>query len=93
MTKNNHDRKELAMTVTNEQLMDELKTIQKQLSNQQPHVWKRAERVASHFDVSKSTVKSWKEKGIITPYKHDNTVIYDIIAIERELFQVENEKG
>lgn len=80
------------MAVTNDELMTKLQTIQSQLGSQ-GHVWKRAEHVASHFDVSKSTVKSWKEKGIITPYKHDNTVIYDIIVIERELFQVENEKG
>lgn len=60
------------MTVTNEQLMAELKTMQKQLSNPQPHVWKRAGKVAQHFDVSESTVKNWKDKGIIN---HINKVI------------------
>lgn len=80
----------MSMTVTNEQLMTELKTMQKQLSNPQPHVWKRAGKVAKHFDVSESTVKNWKDKGIIKPHKQGNTVIYDINAIERDLFQVEN---
>lgn len=80
----------MSMTVTNEQLMAELKTMQKQFSNPQPHVWKRAGKVAKHFDVSESTVKNWKEKGIIKPHKQGNTVIYDINAIERDLFQVEN---
>lgn len=78
------------MTVSNDQLMDALTAIQKQLSEPQTHIWKRAEHVATYFDVSKSTVKNWKEKGIIKPHKQGNTVIYDINAIERDLFQVEN---
>ncbi|WP_273709807.1 hypothetical protein [Leuconostoc mesenteroides] len=77
------------MTVTNEELMEELAELKWQLT-QDRHVWKRAENVAKHFDVSLGTVKSWKRRGLITGYKHDRTVIYDINAIERDLFQVEN---
>ncbi|WP_273711977.1 hypothetical protein [Leuconostoc mesenteroides] len=77
------------MTVTNEELMEELAELKWQLT-QDCHVWKRAENVAKHFDVSLGTVKSWKRRELITGYKHDRTVIYDINAIERALFQVEN---
>ncbi|MCT8388982.1 hypothetical protein D0501_02575 [Leuconostoc holzapfelii] len=56
--------------------------------NQPRRIWKRAEKVAEHFDVSLGTVKSWKRQGLITGYKHDKIVIYDITAIERELFKV-----
>ncbi|MGB2577784.1 hypothetical protein ACPUD2_05540 [Leuconostoc mesenteroides subsp. dextranicum] len=77
------------MTVTNEELMEELAELKWQLT-QDRHVWKRAENVAKHFDVSLGTVKSWKRRELITGYKHDRTVIYDIKAIERDLFQVEN---
>ncbi|KMY78120.1 hypothetical protein WZ78_00650 [Leuconostoc mesenteroides subsp. dextranicum] len=77
------------MTVTNEELMEELAELKWQLT-QDRHVWKRAENVAKHFDVSLGTVKSWKRRELITGYKHDRTVIYDINAIERDLFQVEN---
>ena len=77
------------MTVTNEELMEELAELKWQLT-QDRHVWKRAETVAKHFDVSLGTVKSWKRRELITGYKHDRTVIYDINAIERDLFQVEN---
>ncbi|MEX0380876.1 hypothetical protein AB3K25_04315 [Leuconostoc sp. MS02] len=77
------------MTVTNDELMAEVQAVKTQLSNQH-HVWKRAEHVAKHFDVSLGTVKSWKQQGLITPYKHQNTVIYDLTAIERDVFQVQN---
>lgn len=77
------------MTVTNEELMEELAELKWQLT-QDRHVWKRAENVAKHFDVSLGTVKSWKRRELITGYKHDRTVIYDINGIERDLFQVEN---
>ncbi|MCS8585799.1 hypothetical protein [Leuconostoc mesenteroides] len=77
------------MTVTNQELMEELAELKWQLT-QDRHVWKRAENVAKHFDVSLGTVKSWKRRELITGYKHDRTVIYDINAIERDLFQVEN---
>lgn len=53
------------------------------------HIWKRAENVAKYFDVSVSTVKSWKQQGMIKGYKHNNTVIYDVLVIERDLFQIE----
>lgn len=79
----------MSMTVTNEELMEELAELKWQLT-QDRHVWKRAENVAKHFDVSLGTVKSWKRRELITGYKHDRTVIYDINAIERDLFQVEN---
>jgi hypothetical protein len=79
----------MSMTVTNEELMEELAELKWQLT-QDSHVWKRAENVAKHFDVSLGTVKSWKRRELITGYKHDRTVIYDINAIERDLFQVEN---
>jgi len=79
----------MSMTVTNEELMEELAELKWQLT-QDRHVWKRAENVAKHFDVSLGTVKSWKRRELITGYKHDRTVIYDIKAIERDLFQVEN---
>ncbi|WP_349535559.1 hypothetical protein [Leuconostoc citreum] len=75
------------MSVTNDDLMEELAELAFQL-RQNTHVWKRAEKVAEHFDVSLGTVKSWKRQGLITGYKHDKVVIYDIKAIERELFQV-----
>ncbi|MBZ1510736.1 hypothetical protein J6K93_06040 [Leuconostoc mesenteroides] len=77
------------MTVTNQELMEELAELKWQLT-QDRHVWKRAENVAKHFDVSLGTVKSWKRRELITGYKHDRTVIYDINAIERDLFQIEN---
>ncbi|WP_273730242.1 hypothetical protein [Leuconostoc mesenteroides] len=77
------------MTVTNEELMEELAELKWQLT-QDRHVWKRAENVAKHFDVSLGTVKSWKRRGLITGYKHDKIVIYDVLVIERDLFQVEN---
>jgi len=77
------------MTVSNDELMEELAELKWQLT-QDRHVWKRAENVAKHFDVSLGTVKSWKRRELITGYKHDRTVIYDINAIERDLFQVEN---
>ncbi|WP_353894775.1 hypothetical protein [Leuconostoc mesenteroides] len=79
----------MSMTVTNQELMEELAELKWQLT-QDRHVWKRAENVAKHFDVSLGTVKSWKRRELITGYKHDRTVIYDINAIERDLFQVEN---
>lgn len=79
----------MSMTVTNQELMEELAELKRQLT-QDRHVWKRAENVAKHFDVSLGTVKSWKRRELITGYKHDRTVIYDINAIERDLFQVEN---
>lgn len=78
------------MSVTNDELMAELKIMQSQLGGQSAHVWKRAEQVAKHFDVSLGTVKSWKRQGIITPHKHNRTVIYDITAIEHDLFQVKH---
>ncbi|CUR64314.1 hypothetical protein KII98_07130 [Leuconostoc gelidum subsp. gasicomitatum] len=77
------------MTVSNDELMEELAELKWQLT-QDRHVWKRAENVAKHFDVSLGTVKSWKRRGLITGYKHDKIVIYDVNAIERDLFQVEN---
>ncbi len=77
------------MTVTNQELMEELAELKWQLT-QDRHVWKRAENVAKHFDVSLGTVKSWKRRELITGYKHDKIVIYDITAIERDLFQVGN---
>ncbi|CDX65914.1 hypothetical protein [Leuconostoc citreum] len=86
------------MAVSNDELMEELAEMSFQMLqafnelddklDQQHHVWKRAEKVAEHFDVSLGTVKSWKRQGLITGYKHDKVVIYDIKAIERELFQV-----
>ncbi len=79
----------MSMTVTNEELMEELAELKWQLT-QDRHVWKRAENVAKHFDVSLGTVKSWKRRGLITGYKHDKIVIYDVLVIERDLFQVEN---
>lgn len=79
----------MSMTVTNQELMEKLAELKWQLT-QDRHVWKRAENVAKHFDVSLGTVKSWKRRELITGYKHDRTVIYDINAIERDLFQVEN---
>jgi len=79
----------MSMTVTNEELMEELAELKWQLT-QDRHVWKRAENVAKHFEVSLGTVKSWKRRELLTGYKHDRTVIYDIKAIERDLFQVEN---
>ncbi|WP_273753280.1 hypothetical protein [Leuconostoc mesenteroides] len=88
------------MAVSNDELMEELAEMNfqmlqgigdvKDILDQQRHVWKRAENVAKHFDVSLGTVKSWKRRELITCYKHDRTVIYDINAIERDLFQVEN---
>jgi len=75
------------MAVSNDDLMEELAELAFQF-RQNTHVWKRAEKVAEHFDVSLGTVKSWKRQGLITGYKHDKVVIYDIKAIERELFQV-----
>lgn len=75
------------MAVTNDDLMEELAELSFQF-RQNNHIWKRAEKVAEHFDVSLGTVKSWKRQGFITGYKHDKVVIYDIKAIERELFQV-----
>ena len=75
------------MAVTNDDLMEELAELSFQL-RQRNHVWKRAEKVAEHFDVSLGTVKSWKRQGLITGYKYDKIVIYDITAIERELFRV-----
>ena len=77
------------MTVSNDELMEELAELKWQLT-QDRHVWKRAENVAKHFDVSLGTVKSWKRRGLITGYKHDKIVIYDVLVIERDLFQVEN---
>lgn len=77
------------MTVTNDELMAEVQAVKTQLSTQK-HIWKRAEHVAKHFDVSLGTVKSWKQQGLIKPYKHQNTVIYDITAIERDVFQIQN---
>ncbi|WP_224127268.1 hypothetical protein [Leuconostoc gasicomitatum] len=79
----------MSMTVSNDELMEELAELKWQLT-QDRHVWKRAENVAKHFDVSLGTVKSWKRRGLITGYKHDKIVIYDVNAIERDLFQVEN---
>lgn len=86
------------MTVTNDDLMEELAEMNFHISqafndlddklNQPQRIWKRAEKVAEHFDVSLGTVKSWKRQGLITGYKHDKVVIYDITAIERELFKV-----
>lgn len=86
------------MAVSNDELMEELAEMNFQMLqgigdvkdklDQQHHVWKRAENVAKHFDVSLGTVKSWKRQGLITGYKHDKIVIYDITAIERELFRV-----
>lgn len=75
------------MAVTNDDLMEELAELSFQLRKNN-HIWKRAEKVAEHFDVSLGTVKSWKRQGLITGYKHDKVVIYDIKTIERELFQV-----
>ncbi|HCN56303.1 MAG TPA: hypothetical protein DIS64_08135 [Leuconostoc citreum] len=75
------------MAVTNDDLMEELAELSFQLRKNN-HIWKRAEKVAEHFDVSLGTVKSWKRQGLITGYKHDKVVIYDIKSIERELFQV-----
>ncbi|MFG6674055.1 hypothetical protein ACGYLR_06805 [Leuconostoc lactis] len=86
------------MAVSNDELMEELAEMNFQMLqgigdvkdtlDQQHNVWKRAENVAKHFDVSLGTVKSWKRQGLITGYKHDKIVIYDITAIERELFKV-----
>ncbi|MBZ1541457.1 hypothetical protein J6K67_09400 [Leuconostoc mesenteroides] len=88
------------MAVTNDELREEFSEFGLQILNevgdlkdkldQQHHVWKRAENVAKHFDVSLGTVKSWKRRGLITGYKHDKIVIYDVLVIERDLFQVEN---
>ncbi len=71
------------MAVTNDDLMEELVELAFQF-RQNTHVWKRAEKVAEHFDVSLGTVKSWKRQGLITGYKHDEIMIYGINAIERE---------
>ncbi|MCT4413479.1 hypothetical protein [Leuconostoc pseudomesenteroides] len=71
------------MAVTNDDIMNELRAVKHQ------HVWKRAENVAKHFDVSLGTVKNWKRRGLITGYKHDKIVIYDVLVIERDLFQIE----
>ena len=86
------------MAVTNDELREEFSELGVQILDevgdlkdkldQKLHVWKRAEKVAEHFDVSLGSVKSWKRQGLITGYKHDKIVIYDITAIERELFQV-----
>lgn len=86
------------MAVSNDELMEELAEMNFQILQafndlddklNQPHrIWKRAEKVAEYFDVSLGTVKSWKRQGLITGYKHDKIVIYDITAIERELFKV-----
>ena len=88
------------MAVTNDELRDEFSEMGVQILDevgdlkdkldQQQHVWKRAENVAKHFDVSLGTVKSWKRRGLITGYKHDKIVIYDVLVIERDLFQIEN---
>ncbi|CBL91225.1 hypothetical protein GCM10025878_07360 [Leuconostoc gasicomitatum] len=88
------------MPVSNDELMEELAEMNFQMLqgigdvkdtlDQRHHVWKRAENVAKHFDVSLGTVKSWKRRGLITGYKHDKIVIYDVLVIERDLFQVEN---
>ena len=72
------------MAVTNDDIMNELREVKQQ------RVWKRAENVAKHFDVSLGRVKSWKRRGLITGYKHDKIVIYDVLVIERDLFQIEN---
>ncbi|MFT9470392.1 hypothetical protein [Leuconostoc pseudomesenteroides] len=72
------------MAVSNDDIMNELRAVKHQ------HVWKRAENVAKHFDVSLGTVKSWKKRGLITGYKHDKIVIYDVLVIERDLFQIKN---
>ncbi|WP_294976752.1 hypothetical protein [uncultured Leuconostoc sp.] len=77
------------MTVTNDELMAEVQAVKTQLSNQH-HVWKRAEHVAKHFDVSLGTVKNWKRQKLIQGYKHGHTVIYDVLAIQRDLFQIQN---
>ncbi len=87
------------MAVTNDELREEFSELGLQILNEvgdlkdrldQHHVWKRSENVAKHFDVSLGTVKSWKRRGLITGYKHDKIVIYDVLVIERDLFQVEN---
>ncbi|MBS0957907.1 hypothetical protein JK162_05240 [Leuconostoc pseudomesenteroides] len=83
------------MAVSNDELMEELAEMNFHILqgvglDQQRHVWKRAENVAKHFDVSLGTVKSWKRRGLITGYKHDKIVIYDVLVIERDLFQIEN---
>lgn len=57
---------------------------------QNTHIWKRAEGVAKYFDVSLGTVKNWQRQGLIKGYKHERTVIYDVNAIEHDLFKVEN---
>ncbi|MCT4411619.1 hypothetical protein DQM11_03840 [Leuconostoc pseudomesenteroides] len=72
------------MAVTNDDIMNEPRAVKHQ------HVWKQAKNVAKHFDVSVSTVKSWKNRGLITGYKHDGIIIYDVLVIERDLFQIEN---
>ncbi|MBS0958942.1 hypothetical protein JK162_10775 [Leuconostoc pseudomesenteroides] len=88
------------MAVSNDELMEELAEMNfhilqgigdvKDTLDQQHHAWKRAENVAKHFDVSLGTVKSWKRKNLIKGYKHSNIVIYDVLVIERDLFQIEN---
>ena len=77
------------MTVTNDELMLEVQAVKNQLDDQH-HVWKRAENVAKHFDVSVGTVKNWKRQKLIQGYKHGRTVIYDVLAIQRDLFQIQN---
>ena len=88
------------MAVSNDELMEELAEMNFQMLqgigdvkdtlDQQHHVWKRAENVAKHFDVSLGTVKNWQRQGLIKGYKHERTVIYDVNAIENDLFKVEN---